>query len=138
MKLETVVERRGIPIGKATDSANVAEVHLLGPALDSIPKSVEMPDETPLMLDAAYDSDPLRDELKEAGYVPVIPHRKNRTKPSRNDGRVFRRYARRYIVERTFSWFHSFRRVMTRYEIKCHLYDGFVSLACAFIAISKL
>jgi hypothetical protein len=32
----------------------------------------------------------------------------------------------------------SFRRVATRDEWYCHLYDGFVALACAFIALSKL
>ena len=138
MKLEIVVERTGVPIGKATDAANVAEVYLLPVALDNVPEDIEIEPGTPLVLDRSYDSDPLRDDLEDEGLKPVCPHRKNRVRPSRNDGRVMRRYKRRYIVERTFSWFHSFRRVMVRYERIGAIYDGFVALACAFLALSKL
>jgi hypothetical protein len=42
------------------------------------------------------------------------------------------------IIERTFAWVKSFRRVATRYEVLCHLYDGFVTLACACIALGRL
>ena len=42
------------------------------------------------------------------------------------------------MVERSFAWLKSFRRVATRYERLCHLHDGFVSLACAFIALARL
>ena len=42
------------------------------------------------------------------------------------------------LAERTFAWVQTFRRVATRYEYKVGLYDGFVSLVCAFIALSKL
>ena len=42
---------------------------------------------TPVVADKGHDSDALRDEIEQAGCTPVIPHRKNRVKPSRNDGR---------------------------------------------------
>lgn len=42
------------------------------------------------------------------------------------------------MVERTFSWLRSFRRVATRFVVKCHLYDAFVAMACAFVALSNL
>jgi transposase len=138
MKLEIVVDRNGIPIGKATDAANVAEVELIAPAIESISPKLKIAPGTPLIEDAAYDSDPHRDAMANEGFKVIAPHRKNRVRPSRNDGRTFRRYKRRYIVERTIGWFHSFRRVMTRYEYKCHLYDGFVALACAFLSIARL
>jgi transposase len=138
MKLEVVVDRTGIPIGKATDAANIAEVDLIGPAVDSIPAEIEVQPNTPLIEDAAYDSDPHRDEMAEKGFKVISPHRKNRVRPSRNDGRTFRRYKRRYIVERSFAWLHSFRRLMTRYERICYIYDGFVSLACALLAVARL
>ena len=48
-----------------------------------------------------------------------------------------RRYKRRYIIERTFGWLHWFRRLLVRHEYYSHLYDGFLHLACALIAISK-
>ena len=139
MKLGVVVERRsGVPRAAGTDAANVPET-VLGPAvLAGIPVTVGVPFGTPVLADRGYDSDPLRDDLEGQGFRLIAPHRANRKRPSRNDGRRMRRYRRRFVVERTFAWVQSFRRVATRYEYLCHLYDGFVSLACAFIALSKL
>lgn len=138
MKLGMVVERGGIPLAAETDAANVSEV-VLGPAvLAAIPVAVAVPFGVPVLADRAYDSDPLREQLAAGGFTLIAPHRKNRKKPPTNDGRRMRRYRRRYVVERTFAWVQSFRRVATRFEYTVGLYDGFVSLACAFIALSKL
>jgi transposase len=138
MKVEVVTEATGIPIGVATDAANVPETVLAGAALADIPADVPVPFGVPVIADRAYDSDPLRDDLAGDGYRLLSPHRKNRRRPSRNDGRRMRRYKRRWIVERTFAWVHSYRRVVTRYERRVDLYDGFVHLACAFIALNRL
>ena len=138
MKIELVTEATGIPIGVATDAANVPEVELAGLALADIPAEVPVPFGVPVVADRAYDSDPLREDLAEDGYTLIAPHRKNRTKSATNDGRRLRRYKRRWIVERTFAWMHSYRRVVTRFERNVNLYDGFVHLACAFIALNRL
>ena len=45
---------------------------------------------------------------------------------------------RRWKVERTNAWLHSYRRAVTRYEKSVSRYEGFVSLACAFICLGKL
>src|SRR6266545_421872 len=79
MKLEDVVDASGLPLGMAAESAAVSEQELLKPALDDVP--VEVPPGTPVIADKGHDSDPLRDELEDAQYTPVIPHRKNRVKP---------------------------------------------------------
>jgi transposase len=138
MKVEVAVDATGIPVGVATDAANVPETDLGGVALASIPPAVSVPDATPVVGDKAYDSDPLRDHLAAAGFTLVAPHRKNRTKPKTADGRRLRRSKRRWIVERTLAWFHSYRRAVTRYERYVHLYDGFVFLALAFIGLNRL
>lgn len=139
MKLAVVVDRKaGVPLAAGTDAADVGET-TLGPAvLAGIPVTVPVPPDVPVLADRGYDSDPLRDDLERDGFRLIAPHRANRTKPSRNDGRRMRRYRRRFAVERAFAWVQSFRRVATRYEVKCDLYDGFVALACAFIAVGKL
>jgi transposase len=138
MKLEVVCDGTGVPIGVAAAAANVPEVDLAEPALDSIPAAVELPPDVPVGADKAYDSDPLRDRLKACGFRLLAPHRRNRTRPSQNDGRRMRRYRRRYIIERTNAWIHSFRRVINRYEWWSYLYYGFVHLAFAFIALGRL
>ena len=92
----------------------------------------------PLIADRAYDSAPLRQSLAEQGFELLAPHRKNRTAEPTHDGREMRRYQRRWKVERTFARLHSYRRTVTRFERCIQRFDGFVSLACAFIALNKL
>ena len=111
-----MTDAQGIPLAAFTDSAGVAEVHLLEPTLASIPQSIRLPERMPLIADRAYDSDPLRATLAERGIDLIAPHRKNRKKPPTNDGRKLRRYKRRGKIERTFAWLHSYRRTVTRFE----------------------
>ena len=91
MKVEVAVDATGIPVGVATDAANVPETELGGVALASIPRAVEVPDGTPVVADRAYDSDPLRKHLAGRGFTLIAPHRKNRTRPRTADGRRLRR-----------------------------------------------
>lgn len=138
MKVEIVVDASGIPLGMVTDAASVSETLLGEVALVDIPATISVPDPAPVIADRAYDSDPLRESMAEDGFLLISPHRKNRVKPKTNDGRRLRRYKRRWIVERTFAWMHSYRRVVTRFEKRADLYEGFVHLACAFIALNRL
>jgi transposase len=137
MKVGMAVERHGVPVGVLSDAANVGEADLGGRVLGQMPDEVETPDGVPVVADRGFDSDDLRDELAEQGFELLAPHRKNRTRPSRNDGRKMRRYKRRYIVERTFGWLHSFRRLLVRHDYYVFIYDGFLHLACALIAIGR-
>jgi transposase len=137
MKVGMAVERHGVPVGVLTDAANVGEADLGSRVLERIPEEVELADEVPVVADRGFDSDDLRDDLAEWGLRLLAPHRKNRQRSSRNDGRRMRRYKRRYIVERTFGWLHSFRRLLVRHEYYTFIYNGFLHLACALLAISR-
>jgi transposase len=135
MKLEVVTDASGLPLGMATAAADVAETELLRPALDDVP--VAIPPGTPLIMDRGYDSDPLRDELKDAGYEPIIPHRRNRVKPSRNDGRRLRRYRHRWKIERTNAWLHCYRGLAVRWSRYSFMYDGMVYIAFIHMALQR-
>jgi IS5 family transposase len=137
VKVELVTDAAGVPVGAATAGANVPEAELIGPALDSIPEAVELPAGVPVVTDRAYDSDPLRAELAEDGFRLLSPHRKNRKRPPTNDGRRMRRYKRRWVVERTIGWLHSFRRLLVRHEYYSIVFDGFVHLALALITLPR-
>ena len=133
-----MVDRTGVPLGVATDAANVAET-VVGPAaVAGIPAGVRLRWGLPLVADRAYDSDPLRLYFAARGFILIAPHRRGRRRRRTADGRRLRRYKRQWIVERTFAWLHSYRRVVTRFEKSINLYDGFVHLACAFIALNRL
>ena len=115
-KIELVVDATAIPIGIATDSASISET-MLGPAaLAAISSRISIPRGTPVITDRAYVSDKLRDQVKALGFRLLLPHRKNRKAAKTNDGRRMRRYRRRWLVERTFAWLHSYRRAVTRFE----------------------
>ena len=107
-------QRRDRVIGNRT------ETDLIEDAIDAIP--VPLPEQVPL----------------NQGIDLICPHRKNRTKPSRNDGRKLRRYSRRYVIERTNAWMHNFRRIANRWEYYSFIYHGFVRLACIVIAVERL
>jgi len=135
MKLEVVVEASGLPLGLQTAAADVSEQQLLMPALDDVP--IPVPPGTPVIADKGHDSDPLRDELEGEQLLPIIPHRNNRVKPSRNDGRRLRRYRHRWLIERTNAWLHCYRAVATRWAYYSFMYVGLVYLSFIHMALQR-
>jgi transposase len=135
MKLEIVTDASGLPLGAAASAANVGEGELAGRALGDVP--VELPEGTPVIADRGHDSDELRDEIEDEGLCPVIPHRKNRVRESRNDGRRLRRYRRRYVVERTNAWLHCYRGLAVRWARSSFMYLGLVYLAFIQLALKR-
>ena len=135
MKLEVVVDATGLPLGMATAAANVSEQELLLPALQEVP--LELPEGTPVIADKGHDSDPLRDDLEGEGFVPVIPHRGNRVRPSRNDGRRLRRYRRRWLIERTNAWLHCYRGLAVRWGYYAFTYIGIIYLSFIHLALQR-
>jgi transposase len=69
-----------------------------------------------LIGDKAYDSNPLDVRLAEQGIELIAPHRANRKKLKTPDGRLLRRYKRRWKVERLLAWLQNFRRILVRHE----------------------
>ncbi len=110
---------------------------LLEPTLETMPQSWQNKVRR-LILDRGYDSDPLRERLKNKGIEMICPHRRNRKKPKTQDGRTLRRYKRRWKVERTFAWLGNYRRLLVRWERDLVVYRGFFHLACALVALNRL
>jgi len=82
-----------------------------------------------LIGDLAYDSDPLDEELRQNHRVELIaPHKKNRSKTKTQDGRAFRRYRRRWKIERLFActtsvaWLRVGNITMTTSSAWCNLH----------------
>ena len=126
MKLMLEVRSDGRPVAALVAAANRAENHLVEELLASGGERL-LP--AILLADKAYDDDRLRDALQAQGVRLLAPHRENRVKPPRHDGRHLRRYQRRWVVERTFAWLQNFRRLIQRHERYAFIFAGFVSLA---------
>ncbi len=131
-----IADRHGLPVAVHVVSASPNEATLVEPTLQrrflrEIPKR--------LIGDKAYDSDPLDQRVREQFHVQLIaPHRWNRSRPVTQDGRVLRRYRRRWKIERLFAWFHNYRRIVIRWEYYPENFLGMVQLACAVILLRHL
>jgi len=44
----------------------------------------------------------------------------------------------RWVVERTISWLHSFRRLRIRYERRANIHEAFLIMGCALICYREL
>jgi transposase len=71
-------------------------------------------------------------QMSEYGVEMISPNRVNR-KQKTQDGRVLRRYKRRWKVERLFAWLQNYRRLVTRWEVKVENFLGFAQLGCLLI-----
>ena len=89
--------------------------------------------------DKAYDSDELDRRLDDERDVEMIaPHRGNRRKPPTQDGRLLRRYKRRWKIERLFAWLQNFRRLVVRYEYHLHNSLAMAKLGCIVILLRRV
>ncbi len=131
-----ISDGHGLPLAVHVASASPHETRLVEPTLER-----RFLAETPerLIGDRAYDSDPLDVQMRERfGVQLVAPHKCTRSNTPTQDGRVLRRYRRRWKIERLFAWLHNFRRVVIRWEYYPENFLGMVQLACAVILLRYL
>ncbi len=82
--------------------------------------------------DRAYDGDPTRKPLIDAGIEVVIPSPKNRKHPP---GYSTELYKLRHKVENYFRKLFDFRRVATRYDKLARSYLAFVHLIASIVLL---
>jgi transposase len=133
----------GVPLGHLLDAASPAAVTLVEPTLEpsAVPRSGRgRPRQRPerRIYDKACAADAVRQRLARRGIERIGPHRKNRTKAPRQDGRKLRRYKRRWKVERTFAWWGNVRRLVVRWERHITMYRAFFPVACLLITLRQL
>ena len=87
-----------------------------------------------MIADRAYDSDPLRERLRQRGIELIVPYRKNNRQRKYEDCKL-RRYRRRWIVESTNAWLGQFRRLLVRHEHLLTTYRAFFHIACLWITL---
>jgi transposase len=100
------------------------------PLVDAIPPiagKVGRPVNRPqkVFADRAYDSEPHRNQLAQRGIEPVIAERY--TEHGSGLGIC------RWVVERTISWLHQFRRLRIRYERRADIHMAFLKIGCIVI-----
>lgn len=135
-KHHIIVDRNGIPLAKPTlTPANEHDSDHMGDVLDSI-RPIRRPRGRPrrrpakLHADKAYDHKRNRIDCRLRGIKARIARRgvESRSKLGRF----------RWVVERTLSWLHNFRRLAIRYERRDDIHEAFLTLGTIMICWNSL
>ena len=110
--------------GQASDAKEFDAVFLKLPAAFSPERG---------MMDKAYDSNAIRQALREKEIQPVIPPRKNRVDTIDYDKA---HYKQRNRVERFIGRIKQFRRIATRYEKLAEMFMAFIHLVSVYVFLS--
>lgn len=118
-----------------TTAANVNDVTCAIDLIDAIPPVAGRPGRPrrrpdAILADKGYDSHQVRQALRDRNILPVIARRG--TTGIIGLGKI------RWVVERTISWLHQFKRLAIRWDHHTELHNGLISLACALICWRQL
>ncbi len=121
-------------MGLVVAGANRPDYQLLKATIQSLvvkrPRSTKKRPQG-MCLDKGYDYDDVREVLAEFGFTAHIRSRGEEAKAIKAKAGF---KARRWVCERTHSWFNRFRRILIRWEKKPENYIGLLHLVCAIIA----
>jgi transposase len=134
-KHHVITDAQGTPLKVLVTGANRHDSTQLLSLVDAVPPVAGKPGRPrrrpqKLFADRAYDSDPLRDALRQRH---IQPHLARRDEPHGSGLGVFR-----WVAERVLSWLHGFRRLRTRYDRRADIHEGFVGLADCLICFRLL
>ena len=124
-----LVDGGGVPLALAVDGANRHDLKLVGRTLNGLMAPRPSRGRQNMCMDKGYDYPGVRELVAHWGYTAHIVARGLEQRRRRLPG--YR--ARRWVVERTHSWFNRFRRLLIRWEKKADNYAAMLQLACAYI-----
>jgi transposase len=134
-KHHVLTDAQGVPLNATTTAANVNEVTQVLNVLVNVPPvggkpgpKRQLPER--LQGDRGFDSDPLRAVLRWMGITPILA--KRNTEHGTGLG------VKRWFVERTISWLHSFGRLRRRLDRLAEIQDAFLRLGCSMVCLGFL
>ena len=126
---------RGTPLVVKTSAANVNDITEFVPVIDAVPAVKGRrgrPRQRPREVygDRAYHSRKARLEMRRRRIKtrvawPTDPHGSGLGK-------------KRWVVERTISWLHQYRRLRVRYERRADIHEALVTIGCCLICFKQL
>jgi transposase len=130
-----LTDGEGTPLVAQVTAANVNDGTKLLDMVDAVPPvrgKVGAPRRRPfaLVADKAYHSLDRAISLHMRGIQPLLPRRG--TDEDRGLGTL------RWVVERTISWLHQFRRLRVRHERRADIHQAFLSIGCILICFRTL
>ena len=138
-KIHLLVDRRGAHLGTSTSRQPIAMTSVPCKTWSSRWSSTVPTSEQHLCLDRGYDYADIWDFLNLEHYVPHIKHRRRRGEPLIDPCPIpgeTQHPARRWVVERTFSWLAKRRSIRTRWCKKAANWLALLQFACAHILLN--
>lgn len=136
-KRSVLTDGRGVPLSIVGSAANIHDVVLLVPTLDSIVIPRPVPTKANpqnLCADAGYKGQPAMEAVLARKYTPHVKQRREEAEAKRKHPDF---KARRWVVERTHSWINRFRKLLVSFEKTEFSYIGLLCLAAAMICWRK-
>lgn len=130
VKRHLLTEAQGLPVGVAVTGANVhdvTQVEAVFASMPLLPPPVTEEFAQGFCADKGYDAKTVREFIEKRHYADHIKSRGEEAAECKTPG--YR--ARRWVVERTHSWFNRYRRLLIRWEKKLANYEALLHLACA-------
>jgi transposase len=124
-KIHMAVDSMGNPIDFEITGGEVHDVNIAPILVDRLPKSEFT------IADKGYDSEDLREKIKNKKSIPIIPKKKN--SKTGNKDLDWDLYKLRHLIENTFARLKHFRSIATRFDKLGRNYKGMLSMACLFL-----
>jgi transposase len=125
-KHQVVTDGQGVPLLVAVTAGNVPDANQTTVLIDAAPSIAgkpgrprRYPDQA--LADRGYDDEEEREKLRHRGIDPQLAKRRT---PHGSGLGVFR-----WVIERTISWLHQFRRLRVRFDRRDDIHEGFCRLA---------
>jgi transposase len=132
-KHHVITDAQGVPLAISVTAANRPDVMEIIPLTVNIPpvkgrrgRPRQRPDS--LQGDRGYDSNDARGILAWLGIKPILA--KRNTEHGSGLG------VTRWVVERTISWLHNFRRLRIRWDRRSDIHEAFSKLAACLICLN--
>lgn len=128
-KVTVVCDENLNPIEFQIDSGNRSDMKIGEEIIEGVDKG------TIMVADKGYNSEKIRDKLRNRKIRPVIPYKSNSKKRRKISSKKL--YKKRNVIERFFLKIKKFRRVNTRYDKLSLTFQSFVviSFICLMIGL---
>lgn len=145
-KISAVVDSNGVPLSKVESIGSENDWIMAIPTIESIPDELKWKIKK-MLADKGYDNTHMRAYLVSLGINPDIPEKEayitwrqklNLLAQGQYQPKNQTSKHHRFVVERTFAWTKSFRRLKFRFDYSMLSFIAFLNLAFVVICIRKL
>jgi transposase len=124
-KIHAGVDSFGNPIKIITTGGEVHDSKIANEIIRAVPKA------DCIVADRGYDSEEIREQIRNQNSTPVIPRKKNSL--IGNSSMDWGLYKYRHLVENFFARIKHFRAIATRYDKLKRNYEGALAFVCIYL-----